>query len=60
MKKILLTTLVTLGLTTSWVSAYDLKINMQLLGAEMAVLQNGFMYSDMEGVRVAVEKLLKH
>ena len=60
MKKILLTTLVTLGLTTSWVSAYDLKINMQLLGAEMAVLQNGFMYSDMEGVRVAVEKLSKH
>ena len=60
MKKILLTTLVTLGLTTSWVSAYDLKVNMQLLGAEMAVLQNGFMNSDMEGVRAAVEKLSKH
>jgi len=50
MKKILLTTLVTLGLTATSVSAYDLKVNMQLLGAEMAVLQNGFMYSDMESV----------
>ena len=60
MKKILLTTLVTLGLTATSVSAYDLKVNMQLLGAEMAVLQNGFMNSDMEGVRAAVEKLAKH
>ena len=59
-KKILLTTLVTLGLTATSVSAYDLKVNMQLLGAEMAVLQNGFMNSDMEGVRAAVEKLSKH
>ena len=33
---------------------------MQLLGVEMAVLQNGFMNSNMESVRAAVEKLLKH
>ena len=55
-KKILLTTLVTLGLTSTSVSAYDLKINMQRLGADMAVLQNGFMNSDMHGVKAAVEK----
>ncbi len=60
MKKILLTGLATLGLLTTSVSAYDLKVNMQLLGAEMAVLQNGFMYSDMQGVKAAVEKLSKH
>lgn len=60
MKKIILTSLVTLGMTVTSVSAYDLKINMQMLGAEMSVLQHGFMYSDMEGVRAAVEKLAKH
>jgi len=60
MKKILLTTLVTLGLTATSVSAYELKVNMQLLGAEMAVLQNGFMNSDMQGVKAAVEKLSAH
>ncbi len=60
MKKIILTSLVTLGMTVTSVSAYDLKTNMQMLGAEMSVLQHGFMYSDMEGVRAAVEKLAKH
>jgi len=60
MKKTVLTGLVTLGLFTTSVSAYDLKVNMQLLGAEMAVLQQGFMNSDMQGVKVAVEKLAKH
>jgi len=60
MKKILLTTLVTLGLAATSVSAYDLKVNMQLLGAEMAVLQNGFMHSDMQGVKAAIEKLSTH
>ena len=60
MKKIILTSLVTLGLTVTSVSAYDLKTNMQLLGAEMAVLQHGFMNSDMEGVSSAIEKLAKH
>ena len=60
MKKILLTTLVTLGMTVTSVSAYDLKTNMQMLGAEMSVLQHGFMYSDMQGVSAAVEKLEKH
>jgi len=60
MKKIVLTGLVTLGLFTTSVSAYDLKVNMQLLGAEMAVLQQGFMNSDMPGVKAAVEKLAKH
>ena len=60
MKKILLTSLVTLGLTVTSVSAYDLKTNMQLLGAEMAVLQHGFMNSDMQGVSAAIEKLAKH
>ena len=60
MKKIILTSLVILGMTVTSVSAYDLKTNMQLLGAEMAVLQHGFMYSDMKGVRDAVEELSKH
>ena len=60
MKKIILTSLVTLGMTVTSVSAYDLKTNMQLLGAEMSVLQHGFMYSDMQGVKAAIEKLSKH
>ena len=60
MKKIILTSLVTLGLTVTSVSAYDLKTNMQLLGAEMSVLQHGFMNSDMQGVSAAIEKLAKH
>lgn len=60
MKKTILTGLVTLGLFTTSVSAYNLKVNMQLLGAEMAVLQNGFINSDMQGVKAAVEKLAKH
>ena len=60
MKKILLTSLVTLGLFTTSVSAYNLKVNMQLLGAEMAVLQQGFINSDMQGVKAAIEKLSKH
>ncbi len=60
MKKILLTGLATLGLLTTSVSAYDLKVNMQLLGAEMAVLQHGFINSDMQGVSNAIEKLAKH
>lgn len=60
MKKILLTSLVTLGFTATSALAYDLKTNMQLLGAEMAVLQHGFMNSDMQGVKAAVEKLSKH
>jgi len=60
MKKTILTGLVILGLFTTSVSAYDLKVNMQLLGAEMAVLQQGFMNSDMQGVKEAVEKLAKH
>jgi len=60
MKKIILTSLVTLGLAVTSVSAYDLKTNMQLLGAEMAVLQHGFMYSDMQGVSDAIEELSKH
>lgn len=59
-KKILLTGLVTLGLTATSALAYDLKTNMQLLGAEMAVLQHGFMNSDMQGVKAAVEKLSQH
>jgi len=60
MKKIVLTGLITLGLFSTSVSAYDLKVNMQLLGAEMAVLQQGFINSDMQGVKAAVEKLAKH
>ena len=60
MKKIVLTGLITLGFFSTSVSAYDLKVNMQLLGAEMAVLQQGFINSDMQGVKAAVEKLAKH
>ncbi len=60
MKKIILTSLVTLGLTVTSLSAYDLKTNMQMLGAEMSVLQHGFMNSDMQGVSAAVEKLAQH
>lgn len=60
MKKVLLTSLVTLVLSGASLNAYDLKINMQLLNADLNIVKEGFMTSDKEGVGVAIERLAKH
>ena len=60
MKNILLTSLVTLVLSGVSLSAYDLKVNMQLLNADLNIVKEGFMTSDKEGVGVAIERLAKH
>lgn len=60
MKKLLLTSLMTLVLSVTSVSAYDLKTNMQLLSAELTAVQHSFMNSDKKGVKEAIEKFAKH
>ena len=60
MKKVLLTSLVTLVLSGASLNAYDLKVNMQLLNSDLNIVKEGFMTSDKEGVAVAIERLAKH
>ena len=60
MKKVLLTSLVTLLVSGASLGAYDLKVNMQLLNADLNIVKEGFMTSDKEGVAVAIERLAKH
>jgi len=60
MKKVLLTSLVTLVLSGASLNAYDLKVNMQLLNSDLNIVKEGFMTSDKEGVGVAIERLAKH
>jgi len=60
MKKILLTSLVALMVSGTSLHAYDLKVNMQLLNADLNIVKEGFMTSDKEGVGVAIERLAKH
>ena len=60
MKKVLITGLVTLVLSGISLNAYDLKVNMQLLNADLNIVKEGFMTSDKEGVAVAIERLEKH
>jgi hypothetical protein len=60
MKKVLLTSLVTLVLSGASLYAYDLKVNMQLLNSDLNIVKEGFMTSDKEGVGIAIERLAKH
>ncbi|WP_373036484.1 hypothetical protein [Sulfurimonas sp.] len=60
MKKILLTSVVALALSVTSVSAYELKSNMQLLNAELREVQQGFITSDKDGVKSAIERFAKH
>jgi len=60
MKKIIITSLVALTISLSSLSAYDLKSNMLLLNAELRDVQQGFISSDKQGVKVAIDKFAKH
>lgn len=60
MKKVLLTGAVALALSVTSVSAYELKSNMQLLNAELREVQQGFITSDKDGVKSAIEQFAKH
>jgi len=60
MKKVLLAALVVFGLSGNSLSAYDLKTNMQLLNADLGAVRNGFITSDMLGVKSSIERFAKH
>ncbi|WP_321779139.1 hypothetical protein [Sulfurimonas sp.] len=60
MKKIIITSLVALTISLSSLSAYDLKSNMLLLNAELRDVQQGFISSDKQGVKEAIDKFAKH
>lgn len=60
MKKILMTSVLAVLLSGTSLFAYDLKVNMQLLNADLNVVKEGFITSDKEGVGVAIERLAKH
>jgi len=60
MKKVLVTGMVTLALSITSLSAYDLKSNMLLLNAELREVQNGFISSDKEGVEDSIKRFAKH
>ena len=59
-KKLLLSTLATLALSTTSLSAYDLKSNMLLLEAELAEVQRNFIRSDQKGVQDSVKRFADH
>ncbi len=60
MRKIIITSLMAMTLAISSLSAYDLKSNMLLLNAELREVQQGFISSDKEGVKEAIDKFAKH
>jgi len=60
MKKIVMKSMVMVALLGTSTFAYDLKTNMQLLNADLNVVQQGFITSDKEGVAEAIERLSKH
>ena len=62
MKKVLVSSLVTLALSITSLSAvdYNLKSNMQLLNTELREVQQGFISSDKEGVRDSINRFAKH
>ena len=60
MKKVLMSGLVALALSSSSLFAYDLKTNMQLLDADLRSVQNGFIMSDMNGVKASIDRFAKH
>ena len=59
-KKLLLSTLATLALSTTSLFAYDLKSNMLLLEAELGEIQRTFVRSDMKGIKEAVIRFDAH
>ncbi|EDZ61753.1 hypothetical protein SMGD1_0781 [Sulfurimonas gotlandica GD1] len=60
MKKVLLTGVMSLALSVSSLSAYDLKSNMLLLNAELREVQQSFISSDKKGVKDSIQRFAKH
>ena len=60
MKKVFINGLVVMTLSSSSLFAYDLKTNMQLLNADLSSVRNGFIASDMNGVKNSIERFAKH
>ena len=60
MKKVLLTIVMAWVLSSVSLCAYDLKLNLQLLNADLNIVKEGFMTSDKEGLATAIERLAKH
>ena len=59
MNKKILGFLLTIGLSITSASAYDLKTNMMLLNAELSEVQQGFISSNMAGVNSAIRRFKK-
>ena len=59
-KKAILTSFITMVLSFSSLSAYDLKSNMLLLNAELSEVQRNFIESDMKGVQESINRFSKH
>ena len=59
MKKLLLTLSITLGLGVTTIYGYELKVNMQSLNTKLQAVLQGFMHSDMKGVKEAIEAFSK-
>jgi len=60
MSRILIPALLSLILSFTSLSAYDLKSNMLLLDAELREVQRNFMISNREGVEESVNRFAKH
>ena len=60
MSKIIIPTMLSLLLSITSLSAYDLKSNMLLLNAELSEVQRTFITSDQEGVRDSINRFAKH
>jgi len=60
MRKLLLIAVFALALSVTSVSAYDLKSNMLLLNTQLREVQQGFITSDKEAIKVSIERFAKH
>ncbi|MEN4046429.1 hypothetical protein [Sulfurimonas sp. NWX367] len=60
MRKLLLISVFALTLSVTSASAYNLKSNMILLNTELREVQQGFITSDKEGIKVSIERFAKH
>jgi len=59
-KKSILISFITLVLSLTSLSAYDLKSNMLLLNANLSEVQRNFITSDMKGVEESIKRFSKH
>ena len=60
MSKIIIPILLSLTMSYTSLTAYDLKSNMLLLNAELSEVQRTFITSDQDGVKESIERFAKH